>query len=317
MKFIPSAVTRVAARRSLSVQKHAPQLLFGTGVVGMVGSTVLACRATLKLEEVLDEIDNNKLAAHGALAIQSAEDYDGPEYTEKDMRQDLMVINVRGVLGIIKLYAPAVVLGSVSIACLTKSHNLLNERNAALMAAYAALDKGFSEYRARVIAKHGEQEDDYLRYNTEAISTTNAKGKTETIVRVAGDEPSIYARFFDEYCEGWSKDPEVNALYLKCKQNWANQLLQARGYVFLNEVYRDLGLPESSAGQVVGWVLSKNPETTDNYIDFGVFRPDAPDRVRDFVNGRERSVLLDFNVDGVIFDKLDGITQGAISWQKD
>jgi hypothetical protein len=54
MKLIPIAVTRTVSRQLLMTQKNAPTLLFGAGVVGMVGSTVLACRATLKMQDVID-----------------------------------------------------------------------------------------------------------------------------------------------------------------------------------------------------------------------------------------------------------------------
>jgi hypothetical protein len=63
-----------------------------------------------------------------------------------------------------------------------------------------------------------------------------------------------------------------------------------------------LGIDRSKAGSVVGWVITKEG-TGDNFIDFGVFDGDNP-RARDFVNGREGSILLDFNVDGVIYDKI-------------
>jgi hypothetical protein len=71
--------------------------------------------------------------------------------------------------------------------------------------------------------------------------------------------------------------------------------------VFLNEVYRAIGADHTQAGSVVGWILS---DTGDNYIDFGVFNGQDGDRIRDFVNGREGAVLLDFNVDGLIWDKI-------------
>jgi hypothetical protein len=306
MKFIPNAVGRVLGSQSLAFQKHSPTILFGTGVVGMVGSTVLACRATLKLEEVLVKADDD-LSMSKRVAKERPD-----EYTEDDRKKDTALIYVRSAANIAKLYAPAVGVGILSVAALTKSHNILSERNAALTAAYFAVDKAFKEYRIRVVDKYGEAEDQFLRYSTEDIRISNEEtGKDEIVVRVSPDATSMYAKFFDEFSPSWSKDPEVNFIFVRCQQNYANDLLKARGHVFLNEVYDMLGIPRTKAGSVVGWLLSDH---SDNYIDFGVFDTDNP-KARDFVMGREGSILLDFNVDGVIFDKID-TPKESISWQQ-
>lgn len=298
MKFkVPGAVSRQA----LVVQKNSPTLLFGAGIAGMVGSTVLACRATLKVEEVLAKTQHD---------LDTANRLEHEDYSEKDRKRDITIIHVRAGADLIKLYAPAVVLGGASIAALAQSHNILSKRNAALGAAYAALDRGFREYRERVIEKYGEEEDRHFRHGAQQVEIIDEKGKKHLRLRVQEGEPSIYARFFDPLSTSWSKDPEYNLIFLKAQQNYANDLLRARGHVFLNEVYDMLGIPRSKAGTVVGWILMG--EGTDNYIDFGIFEQD--DAVRDFVNGRENSILLDFNVDGVIYDKIDE-HDGGTSWQ--
>lgn len=303
MKFVPEAIGRTVGRSSLLAQKNSPGILFGVGVVGMVGSTVLACRATLKMDQVLD-------VAQTKLRI--AKDLQHPDYSERDRQKDITVIYVQNSVKIVKLYGPAIILGGLSIAALTRSHSILNKRNAALTAAYTALEKGFNEYRARVVEKYGEDQDREFRYGTETIEITDPKtDKKKKITRVAPGEPSIYARFFDDGSTSWSKEPEYNLIFLRCQQNYANDLLRSRGHVFLNEVYDMVGVPRSKAGAVVGWLLSKHGDT-DNFINFGVF--DGRDRARDFVNGREGAILLDFNVDGVIFDKIDNPGED-LSWQ--
>jgi hypothetical protein len=303
MKLVPEAVSRKVAHTALLSQKNSPQILFGAGIAGMIGSTVLACRATLKMDELLEKTQND---------VKIAKSIEHREYSEKDRQKDVSLIYVQTSMNIVRLYGPAVILGGASIAALTQSHNLLSKRNAALTAAYAALEKSYNEYRARVVEKYGEEEDRHLRYGTEVVEIEDeASGQKVEVVRVASGEPSAYARFFDQLCSSWSKDPEYNFLFIRCQQNYANDLLKARGHVMLNEVYDMLGIPRSKAGAVVGWILMPDG-STDNYIDFGVF--DDNDRARDFVNGREGSILLDFNVDGVIFDKIDTPTE-ALSWQ--
>lgn len=300
MNLIPKGLGLAVSRQILSVQKSSPNLLFGAGIVGMMGSTVLACRATLKVEEVLDEIQET---------MEKVKTTQHKDYSDKDRAKDTTIVQVQGALSLVKLYLPAAALGVVSVVALTKSHHILNERNAALTAAYAAVERSFNEYRARVVEKYGDAADQHMRYGSEKGELVDPDtGRTRKIDRVADGQPSQYARFFDQLNPLWDKTPEYNRLFLKCQQNYANDLLHARGHVFLNEVYKTLGIDHSKAGAVVGWVLS---DDGDNFIDFGVFT--GTDAVRDFVNGREGSILLDFNVDGLIYDKIEGVRG---SWRK-
>lgn len=295
MKFIPNAITRKVGRQILLGKKYSPELLFGGGVVGMVGTAVLASRATLKLESVLDETNKNQDKAKTLVA------QDRSDYTQDDFKKDMVIIHVRGAMAVCKLYAPAVALGVISVAALTGSHIILNKRNAALTAAYTALEKGFKEYRQRVEAEVGPEKERELRYGVEeevVSDTKNGKAVKNKVVSANGS--SIYARFFDEYSRNWEKTPEYNLLFLRAQQSYANDLLKSRGHVFLNEVYDMLGIDRSRAGAVVGWVIS---DDGDNFVDFGIFDQNR-ESARDFVNGREGSILLDFNVDGVIYDKI-------------
>lgn len=293
MRFVPEVIGRTVARNSLHLQKASPEVLLGVGIVGMVGSTVLACRATLKVDTVLEEAE---------MKMDTARNLQHEDYSEKDRSRDISLIYFQSGVKVAKLYAPAVIVGVASIYALRTSNGILTKRNMALTAAYGALEKGFNEYRARVVEKYGEEEDRNFRYGTREVEIVDEKGKKKTVTRVSLDDPSIYARFFDPYSSSWNKEPEYNLIFLQCQQNYANDLLKSRGHVFLNEVYDMLGIPRSKAGAVVGWVLSENGET-DNFINFGVF--DGREQItRDFVNGLEGSILLDFNVDGIIYDKL-------------
>jgi len=299
MKYIPNAASLRVGRQLLLTQKHSPTILFAGGVVGVIATTVMASRATLKLEDTL---------ADHASKLQIAKDLrasDNPDYSEADYRQDMTILYSRAVVDVTKLYAPVVLVGAASIIALTGSHKILTSRNAALTAAYAALDKGFREYRHRVVKEFGPEVDQRLRYDTEERAVTqvtpDGSKKEVKVLRAGPDNISIYARFFDDLCSSWSRTPEFNHLFLRCQQNYANDLLRSRGHIFLNEVYDMVGIERSKAGAVVGWVISK--DGGDNYVDFGIFDGNNP-RARDFVNGREGSILLDFNVDGVIYDKI-------------
>lgn len=307
-------ITRTFNKASMTVQKHSPEILVVTGVVGVVASAVMACKATTKVNFVLEETKDNVDVIHNALERGTVKaEQDGAiveiPYTVEDHKKDLAIVYAKTGLRFVKLYGPAVLIGAASLGCILTSHNIMRKRNVALAAAYATVDRGFKEYRERLIERFGKDVDRELRYNIKAKEieeTVMNEDGTESVVKTTVDvaDPNLnsdYARFFDEYCIGWTKDPEANLVFLRQQQNFANDMLKARGRVFLNEVYEMLGIPKTKAGQVVGWVYDKNNEVGDNFIDFGIYDLHNEQK-RDFVNGRERSILLDFNVDGNIWE---------------
>ena len=132
--------------------------------------------------------------------------------------------------------------------------------------------------------------------DAEDLSNSNKKSGTEN----GKCDASIYARFFNSSCPGWSKDPEMNKLFLKQIENYFNDRLRAQGYLFLNDVYEHLGFARSRIGQVVGWLYDEKNPIGDNYVDFDIFS----DRNQEFINGMNTDALLDFNVDGNLLDRI-------------
>lgn len=308
MKFkLPEGIAHKFGRQILHVQKASPQIMFATGVVGVIGAGVLACRSTLQLSHVINEAE---VLEKRILSFEPGQTYatdNGEiEYTEKMQKKDLAVAKVKLVMNIGKLYAPAFAIAAVSICLLTGSHVILNKRNASLTAAYAAVEQAYNKYRERVREQLGDEQDEKFRHGVSIVEETVVKkdGTSKTVKheRVSDETPSEYARFFDQLCDNWKTNPEYNKIFLQAQQNYFNHLLTARGHVFLNEVYDALGFERTGAGAVVGWVFDSEG---DDYVDFGIFNDKTgTGAVRDFVNGREGSILLDFNVDGVIYDKI-------------
>lgn len=303
MKLIPNAIGRKIALQGLTASENAPKILFVGGVVGMLTSTVLACHSTLKLEEVLNNTRELQDKAHNAKAlVENGHVEEGTTYTDEEYKRELTVITIRGAANVAKLYAPSVIIGAVSIFALTKSHNILQERAVALTAAYAAVDTAFKNYRERVIERYGEDVDRDLRYDTEPVTITGEDGKQIESVVISDAPGSVYARWYDEESSrNWSPDADINLLWLRNVQNVMNDKLKARGHVFLNEVFTEIGLAHTSAGAIVGWRYNKN--AGDDYIDFGIFSGSR--EANEFFNGRDGAILLDFNVDGVIYDKIE------------
>lgn len=288
--------------------KHAPEIMAVVGGVGTVVGVVLACKATLKVHDILEETKSDLNDIHEVSNDPKFNDI----YTEESAKKDTAIVYARTGIKFVCLYAPSASLIALSIASMIGSTFLQKKRNVALAAALATVDRGFREYRERVVEKYGIEADRRLRYNIsdveveETITDENGEERTvkKTIEVADNTDPngySVYARFFDEGNPYWKKDDGYNAMFVKSIQNWANDRLRANGVLFLNEVYEALGLPKTKEGQIVGWIYDPDHPIGDNYVDFGIYDVSRP-AVRDFVNGYERSVLLDFNVDGNVWD---------------
>ena len=308
-------ITKTAGHGLLILKKFSPEILMGTGVIGVIASTVLCCRSTLKVEPVLDEA-KDKLD----IVRENKEMFAPEEYTNSLYKRDMAVVYIQTGWEFIKLYGPAVTLGVASIGCILSSHGIMRKRNLALVAAYKAVEESFSEYRKRVVEEYGEKTDRHFKYGTKEVTHKEAEytdengvkheAKTETINVIDPNEISQYAKVFDQSSSQWSDIPEYNQTFLILQQNFANDLLHSRGHIFLNEVYDMLGLKRTQAGSQVGWVDGKG----DNFVDFGIFdvnsleyeddcRCDSVgDDRSDFINGYRNKVLLDFNVAGIIWD---------------
>lgn len=307
LQTVAKSLSTFAGKSGLVLKKYSPEILLGLGIVGGVTSAILACKATLKVEEILDHHNEMKDKIDQCWKKVEAGEIDANEYTEEDKKKDLTVIYAQTGFNFVKVYGPAVTLGLASIACIIGSYGIIKKRNIALIAAYKAVEEGFSAYRKRVVEEFGEKKDYMLRHGLKSEEVIEEekdeesgkvkKVKKEKLVKET-DNVSVYAKFFDPCSSYWSPNQEYNLYFLKAQEKYFNDLLVARGHVFLNEVYDNLGIPRTQAGSVVGWVLGNGKE---NRIDFGLFDGDR-ERVRAFVNANENCILLDFNVDGVIYD---------------
>lgn len=304
--------SQMISKTKLGIKKHSPEILVASGIVAGVAGAVLACKSTVKATEVvadaqkkLSDIEEAKILAENGEVI----------YTDDDEANDRKTVAVGLTVDMAKLYALPVALGVVSITCILASNHILNKRNVALSAAYAALNTDFGNYRKRVIEKYGKEEDFMLKNGlekklvaTEVVDPETGEVKKEEteVLTYNGDKLSQYARIFDEIeSTQWSPNPDRNKQFLLMEQNFFNEKIKTRGYIFLNEVYERLGFRPTKAGAVVGWVY-KNEDWEG--IDFGLFTATSP-KVKDFMNGDEASVILDFNVQG---DVLSLVTEGGV-----
>lgn len=291
MKLSTQALTRNIGRKTLVLKKNSPHIFFVGGVVGVVAAGVLACRATLQLEAALDDIRSDLDAVKKINTGDSNVDNPQKPY------QYVAYVSVKSAVVFGKLYGPSVLLGAASVAALTGSHIQLTRRNAALTATVGLAARAYEEYRLRVQEEIGkEREMDVHNNAKEQVVDVDGKAEIHKLVGEGGG--SIYARHFDERNTNWVNNWETNAMFLEHQQNYMNHILQARGHLFLNDVYDALDLERSTPGSVVGWVINGDG---DGYVDFGLYDASNMDG-----NKIKRTVLLDFNVDGVVFDLIEG-----------
>lgn len=304
---IMTKASRLIHTAGLQLKKHSPEILMVAGIAGTITSTVMACKSTTKIDGIIDEVKYKKEQID---IVMNDDEYD---YTEEDKVKDLTIIYTQAGVKLLKVYAPAIALGVVSIGCIVAGHNILKKRNLALMAAYTVVDKGFKQYRKNVVERFGSDIDKELRFNVKSKEidkvVKDKKGvekiEKETVQEIdekALSEYSEFARFFDAASRQFEKDPEYNLMFLRKTQEWANEKLKANGHLFLNEVYDMLDIPRSRTGAIAGWVYDEKNPIGDNYVDFGIYTNNEANRR--FINGLEYNILLDFNCDGIIYDKI-------------
>lgn len=290
----PTNLTRFVGTAQLALKKHSPTILMVVGIGSGIGAAVMACKTTYGL--------NAKMKPHYE-KIEVIKDKEDIDLTTKEMNRELTKEYIRAGKTIVKEYAPALALGSVSVASILASHHILSARNVAITAAYNGVKGAFDDYRKRVVEKFGADTDESLFFGTKKEKIVDADTGEERTVRVP-EQPmnrySPYARFFDNGSKGWSPDSYSRMVFLQAQQREANRRLYQKGWLSLNEVLSMLDIPQDrSAGMIVGWDLNANPNS---YVDFGFMDP-TNELARDFVNGYEDAILLDFNVDGIILDR--------------
>lgn len=281
-KLIES-VKPALSRAGLKIKKYSPEILLVTGIVAGVGTVALTIMATLKVKETIAACDKR---------IEEA----------GDDKKALKKAHRTNILAFTKLYGPAALTGAVSIASVLASHGIIKKRNLALMATCTSLTDAFAQYRERVKERLGDEEEEAIYHNT-----TKEENASEGPKNGSEGHPSEfnspYSFLFDE-CNSryWTKNPEYNRYLLMSTQRWANDVLYSQGHLFLNEVLDALGLERTSTGALVGWVRNGKGTDGDGFVSFGMFGEGDDVSKQEFMRGREPSIWLDFNVDGVIYN---------------
>lgn len=285
------------------LKKRSPEILVAVGVVGTVVSAVMACKATTKINTILDETKEQLGKIHEYAGNPDAAE----KYNAEDAKKDTAIVYAQTGVKLAKLYAPAVGLGILSISSILASNNILRKRDMAISAALAAATQDFKDYRNCVIERFGKEVDYQLRYNIKAEeieeTVTDEKGKEKKVkksIEVADPNASGYVKYFTRSNPYWEEDSSYVEMFLRSQQNYANDKLKATGHLTLNDVYDMLGFHDSKAGMVVGWIYDLDHPNGDNYVEFDVKKVNLPNEQ----GGYEEAYAIDFNVDGNIYNEM-------------
>lgn len=290
--------------RKVSVYK--PEIFVGLGIVCVAAGVVLSCKATLEVDDIIDEHKEKMDLIHDGVGKMKT---DGTVYSKENQKMDTVKQYGKTIARLGRVYAPGIGFTVLGVGFFLGAYKVLKTRNIALLGVCQALQTKLRDYDARLTRDYGEDVAYAYRNGLEIEEVKEAymedgKKKTKKVEAfVPGDyERSPYARFFDPASKYWKPYSDINLLFLKMCQEEANRMLNSRGSVMLNEVYDMLDVPRTTEAAQVGW-LSKEKGGIDGFVDFGIFNGDD-EATRRFVNGYEDVILLDFNVDGVVYDKL-------------
>ena len=298
LSFLNKAVSRSFQKIAFKLEKHTPEILVAIGVGGGITATVLACKATLAAQDILSDSKDK------------VDEINSLDAKDEDRQEALKKVYIHTGLELARVYGPSIAIGTASIVSIFASHKMMRNRVATLVTAYGTLDSAFKEYRKRVAENFGEDKELETYHDVKFVEEETGDGQPISLAKRNSDLEkvdgySIYARCFDEYNPNWKDNSDYNLDFLRGVQRYLNDQLEYRGFLFLNEVYRELGFEETPAGQLVGWIYDPNrTDVGDNSVSFGLYNPEHGAALGDFINGYNKSVFLDFNVDGVIVDRI-------------
>ena len=304
---LTSTITYAVGHTKTFFSRNSAEILLIGGAIGVVTGTVMACKATLKADSVMDEYKTKKEKIGTCL--------ENPEidYDEITAKEDLKNLTIQTAVKMIKCYTPAVILESFSIGTIFASNHIMQQRNAALAASCAAVEAAYKKYREKVVEKYGKEVDDELYYGTKTenkkITTTDPetgeKTKTTESKTYLQEEYgcSPYAVLFDSSAIEFYQDDATNMFMLKNREKEATVRLRANGMLTLNDVYEMIGVKPTDIGLTHGWIFEKDNPDGDNEVKFDMRHVYVKDPYSD---REERAILIDFNCDGFVYGRVAG-----------
>lgn len=284
------------------VKKYSPELLIVAAGLGTCAAIVLACKATTKAEEILEE---HKKAIDQIHEVKDNEEF-VEQYTDDNYKKDLTIVYSNTVVKFIKLYGPTILTAAGALFCMFAAVNILRKRNAALTVACATLADAFSSYRQRVRDRYGDEVEFEIANDIHEIEEKTGefdkKGNEKVKkTKVPSGVANPFAIVFDSSNPNWSGDREVDFCFIKSIQTYATDRLRSRKFLTINQIREEFGLDWIEEGQVLGWVYKKDNPVGDNIVDFHIM--DDSKNFLDFMSGKNDFIILELNCDGYILDQ--------------
>ena len=300
-----------------TIVKHSPEILMVTGGITFVTTVIVASKETIKEEDIL--------ADHQCELADIKWEHETEQLDDKAYKKSVRNVYMHTSIQTVKNYAPAVIVGTASLACFFGAFGIMKKRYTTLLVAYTALEESFRKYRERVIAARGADEDLYYLTGNKPKEITEkkedgTKEKKKVLMLPDGTIASPYAFKFGKYKENgernlqWTEELQLLLSYAQGQELWLNNQLYERctfdrhhnvthrGVVMLNEIRDLLGEDPNSTGAICGNRYGNGTPGANGYIDFRIIESKEIDPE----TGREIPCLfINPNVDGMIWDLID------------
>lgn len=212
-----------ARQSAKTIKHHAPTILTGISVAGIVGTAYFASKAGYDTANLVREFENKE----NGLWIQSS-------------AKEKIALGWKN-------YIPTILVAGVTIACTVGSHGLSMRRQTALIGAYTLSERAFSEYREQVREKLADKKADTKVVDAVATDDVakNPPSQTEFIHLREGDQ-----MFRDK----WSGRYFMSTMdKVRKAEITINNSVIKHDYALLNEFYAEIGLESIDAGDEVGF----------------------------------------------------------------
>lgn len=202
------------------IKQHASTILSYVGATGVVITAIIVAKEVPKVLSLLEDAKEEK----------------GEELTKWEK------VKIAG-----PVYAPSIITGAATIACIFGSNIISTRKQASLVGAYALLEKSYKEYKKKTDEIYGEEAGMNIRSEI-------AKDKCIDNIELSDNDKELFYDFYSgRYFESTKE-------IIMLAQYETNRAMHINGAVCLNEYYELLGLEQKPEYENVGWACSKIEE---------------------------------------------------------
>ena len=311
LKGVGGALSKTAIKVGMKLRKASPEILLVGGIIAGGAAIVTACKATKKVVE--DENNDISQCREELEAIRKEKEENPEKLDIQELSRKIGKKKWKTLLKLAGKYAKAygipIFLAILSLVLVLASHGVLKKRYVSTTLAYKALDEAFKDYRERIKEAVGEEKELHYFNGTheggeDTVIDENGESHTKKIAvkdKVKANSPYEFDFNARTAPGNWEANSDYNYMFLRSAENYLNDLLNGRGHVFMNEALDALGLQRTKEGAVVGWIKGRGG---DDYVDLG-FSEYYTDEYSDAQSeGYLQNIHLNFNVDGLIWDKI-------------